>query len=125
MPNFSFRVAVPAGGIVANALAGSPFEFVGRDSKVAVALAMEPDAAPPLNGGTVTATVSFGSELQLQGGVVPMSNPVQVGVDPGAQIPQNVIVDDVAAAGDRLVIELVSTDATPNNVSGIVRILPL
>jgi hypothetical protein len=40
-------------------------------------------------------------------------------------IPDNVLVDDIAEAGDRLVVELTNAGAAANNVMGIVRILPL
>ncbi|GAH91096.1 unnamed protein product, partial [marine sediment metagenome] len=37
MPNFSIAVEVPLAGVVANAFAGSAFEFVSRPSRVAIA----------------------------------------------------------------------------------------
>ncbi len=117
MPNFAFNSAVPAGGSVANALAGSPFEFVGRDSKVAVAMAIDSGATI----GDITTNVTFGAELQLQSGVIPLEE----GAGQGARIPQNVQVDDVAQAGDRLVIELLNTAVGIVTVRGIVRILPI
>lgn len=116
MSNFAFNSAVPAGGQVANALAGSPFEFLGRDSKVAVALAVE-----TAGFGTATANITFGAELQLQNGAI-MSERV---AGAGALIPDNVVVDDVGAAGDRLVIQLDNSDVAIRNVRGIVRILPI
>ncbi len=118
MPNFAFNVTVPAAGTTANALAGSPFEFVGVDSKVAVAL------AEFLTGGAageVTANIHFGAELQLQSGAIMLERTVGA----GALIPDNVVVDDVARAGDRLVIELVNSNAAAREVRGIVRILPI
>ena len=117
MPNFSFNVSVPAGGSVANALAGSPFEFLGRDAKVAVALAQALTAIV----GEVTVNVLFGAELQLQNGVV--LNERVLGA--GALIPDNVVVDDVGEAGDRLVVELLSTAAAAVEVRGMLRILPI
>lgn len=128
MPNFSFRTgagpvpALTAGLTIANALAGSPFEFVGRDAKVAVAAALDPLAAPPTIQGEVTTNITFGSELQLQAGVIPLS---LGGIGGGARIPDQVLVDDVAEAGDRLVVELVNAGGGTNIVSGIVRILPI
>lgn len=116
MANFAFNVPVPAGGSVPNALAGSPFEFLGRDSKVALALAVE-----TAGFGSLTANVTFGAELQLQNGAI-MSERV---VGAGALIPDNVVVDDVGAAGDRLVVELNNGDVAIRSVRGIVRILPI
>jgi hypothetical protein len=122
MPNFQFNVTVPAGGSIANALAGSPFEFVGRNSKVAIALAMNSvDATPAATTvGMITTNITFGAELQLQNG----SPPLERTAGAGALIPDNVSVDDVAAAGDRLVIELLSNHTAAIDVRGIVRILP-
>lgn len=116
MPNFSFNVDVGIGATVANVLAGSPFEFVGTDSKVAIAMAV-------VVGGIdlMTTTITFGAELQLQNG----SLPVERIVGGGALIPDNVIVDDVARAGDRLVIEVTNADVAARRVKGIVRILPI
>ena len=126
MPNFALRTSVPAGGSVANALAGSPFEFVPRDSKVAIAMAVAiieavPGTPPPTNQGEVTCNVTFGSELQLQNGVPPLEQER----GGGAKLPDNVLVDDVAAAGDRLVVELLNSGAAANVVNIIVRVLPI
>lgn len=126
MPNFAIRVPVPAGGRVANALAGSPFEFVPRDSKVAVAMSVAiieavPGTPPPTNQGEVTTNITFGAELQLQNGVPALEQ--ERGA--GAKLPDNVVVDDVAAAGDRLVVELLNAGVAINNVNVIVRILPI
>lgn len=116
MPNFAFRQSVAAATTVANALAGSAFEFVGRPSRVAIALATSNAA------GEVTATVQFGPEVQLEEGVVA----AEPGTDMGPRLPDNVVVDDVAAAGDRLVVRLTNAHAsTAYIVRGIVRILPI
>ena len=122
MPNFSFFNSVATTSRVANALDGSPFEFVGRDSRVAIALgcayvvgANQPDP------GTVVTTITFGSELQLQTGAVP-----GIAALTSPTLPDNVVVDDVAQAGDRLVVELVNNDVTDAAlINGIVRILPI
>ena len=126
MPNFAFRATILAGATTANALAGSPFEFVGRPSKVAVALAVQAiqtvaGTPPNINQGEVTANVTFGSELQLQNGVPALER----SDGSGAIVPDNVVVDDVADAGDRLVVELTNGGAATNNVMGILRILPI
>jgi len=123
MPNFAFNQTVAAGDTVANALAGSPFEFVPRNSKVAVALAMNQSDATPgdTTVGMITTNVSFGAELQLQNGAVPR----ETNAGGGARLPDNVQVDDVAAAGDRLVVELTNTHTVDIDVRGIVRILPI
>ncbi len=130
MPNFAIVIpaaTLGAGVTIPNALAGSPFEFVPRDSKVAIAAAVQPiqgtpGTPPNTNAGEVTANVTFGSELQLQNGAVPLGEGVSGST---AKIPDNVIVDDVAAAGDRLVVELNNAGAAGNLVSILVRILPI
>jgi len=116
MPNFSFNVSIGIGATNANVLAGSPFEFVGTDSKVAVAMACEVAGID-----TMSTNITFGAELQLQNGNVP----VERIVGGGALIPDNVIVDDVARAGDRLVIEVTNAFTAAVRVKGIVRILPI
>lgn len=124
MPNFLINQLVPAGGLVANALAGSAFEFLARDSKVAMALAFDRDALVPATStvGDILATIQFGAEVQLEAGEVP----IEEFIGGGAKIPDNVQVDDVGAAGDRLVVRLENTDAVnPHRVRGVVRILPL
>jgi len=118
VPNFVFNNTVPAAGTTANALAGSPFEFVGQDSKVAIALVEELAIGA---AGEVTANIHFGAELQLQSGAIMLERVDGI----GALIPDNVVVDDVARAGDRLVIELVNSNVAARDVRGIVRILPI
>jgi len=118
VPNFVFNNTVPAAGTTPNALAGSPFEFVGVDSKVAIALAEDRTGGV---AGQVTANIHFGAELQLQSGAIMVER--EDGA--GALIPNNVIVDDVARAGDRLVIELVNSAVGARDIRGIVRILPI
>jgi len=116
MPNFSLLVAVPAGGTLANAFAGSAFEFIGRPSRVAIAQTTEAAA-----GVTVTSTIQFGPEVQLEEGSVAAER----GVNFGPQMPDDIVVDDVAAAGDRLVDRLTNTLGAPANVRIKVRIIPV
>jgi len=115
MPNFRVTSTLAAGGQVANMLAGSPFEFVPRDSKVAIGLAS--DGFDVL----LQATVTFGSELEIQNAVIAQ----ETGGGVGPRIPDNIIVDDVAEAGDRLVIELNNAGLAVRVVTAIVRILPI
>jgi hypothetical protein len=89
---------------------------------VAIALVIDrvDAAAAATNPGMITTNITFGAELQLQNG----SPPLERTQGSGALIPDNVAVDDVAAAGDRLVIELLSNHTSAIEVRGIVRILP-
>lgn len=114
MPSFVINPDIQP-GVTNNILAGSAFEFAPRDEKVAIAIttASFPD---------LTATVMFGSDVQVEDAVIPL----EIGpAGSGPQIPQNIIVDDVAAAGDRLVIRVTNGTAGALTLQAVVRILPL
>lgn len=116
MPNFSITTAFAAAGVVPNVFAGSAFEFIGRPSRVAIAMACD---AAGLNA--CTATIQFGPEVQLEEGNIP-----QEGVaGRGPIMPDDILVDDVAAAGDRLVGRVTNTVAGAVVVNTKARILPL
>ena len=116
MPNFSVLVSVPISGVVANAFAGSAFEFIGRPSRVAIAATVELAGASDITG-----TVQFGPEVQLEEGNINAER----GVGAGPQMPDDVLVDDVAAPGDRLVFRLTNAVATARDVRIKVRILAI
>ncbi len=117
MPSFMIAPNVAA-GVTNNILAGSAFEFAPRDEKVAIAITV-----PALSVlGNLVATVMFGADVQVEDAVIPL----EIGAaGSGPQIPQNIIVDDVAAAGDRLVIRITNNTAGPLPLQAVVRILPL
>ncbi len=116
MPSFVINPTVGP-GVTNNILAGSAFEFAPRDEKVAVAITTLAASFPSL-----TATVMFGSDVQVEDAVIP----AEIGPGgSGPQIPQNIIVDDVAAAGDRLVIRVTNGTAGNLTLQAVVRILPL
>lgn len=117
MPNFSIMVQIGAGATNANIFAGSAFEFIGRPSRVALALIGQSTTTP----GDLVATVQFGPEVQLEEGV--LAAEAAAGV--GAKLPDDIIVDDVAAAGDRLVGRVTNTSAGALWVHAKVRIIPL
>lgn len=116
MPSFSLVTSVPAGGVIANAFAGSAFEFLGRPSRVIIAQTV---IAAGLN--EVTATIQFGPEIQLEEGAVH----VEALAGRGPLLPDDIVVDDVAAPGDRLVDRLTNTGAAARDVRTKVRIIPL
>ncbi len=118
MASFSLVTAVPAGGVVANAFAGSAFEFLGQASRVIIAQTILAAAA---TAQEVTATIQFGPEIQLEEGAVHS----EASVDRGPLLPDDIVVDDVAAAGDRLVNRLTNTGGVIRNVRTKVRIIPL
>lgn len=116
MANFSLLTSVPAGGTVANAFAGSAFEFIGRPSRVVIASTVIAAGA-----SEVTGTIQFGPEIQLEEGRI---NAERVATA-GPSYADDVIVDDVAAPGDRLVYRLTNTGLAARDVRTKVRILPL
>lgn len=116
MPNFSVLTDFAAAGVVANVFAGSAYEFIGRPSRVAIAMTCD---AAGLNG--VTATIQFGPEVQLEEGHIPWEF-IPSG---GPRFPDNILVDDVAAAGDRLVGRVTNATAAAVVVQTRARILPL
>ena len=116
MPNFSLLVSVPLGGTLANAFAGSAFEFIGRPSRVAIA-----QTGIAAGVSEVTSTSQFGPEVQLEEGAVNSER----GAGFGPQMPDDLVVDDVAAAGDRLVNRLTNTGAAARDVRIKVRIIPV
>lgn len=125
MPNFSLWNTVATTTTLPNILAGSPFEFVGRDSRVAVAMGCTNYGAVNPAIGAVTTNITFGSELQVQNANLPATGGTAAQPQ-SARLPDHVVVDDVAAAGDRLVIELTNADAVTAAVCNtVVRILPI
>jgi len=114
MPAFSVSPDVAAGGVLANARAGSAFEFLSRDSRVIIAMTAEV-------AYEMTATIQYGSEVQLEEGVVP----VEVAAGQGPHFPDDVIVDEVGAAGDRLVIRLTNAGAAAGHCNIKVRVIPI
>lgn len=116
MSQFSLITAVPAGGQVANAFAGSAFEFLRGMSRVSIASVV---AAAGI--GSVTGTIQFGPEVQLEEGAVH----VEALAGRGPLMPEDIIVDDFAAGGDRLVLRLTNTGGAAYNVMSKVKITPV
>ncbi len=119
MANFSLRTVVGAGATVANAFAGSAFEFLGRNSRVTIASTTITAAA---TANEITATIQYGAEVQLEEGAIHSEG---APVDRGPVMPEDIIVDDVAATGDRLVMRITNTGGAARNVRTKVRIIPL
>ncbi len=118
MPNFNIVTTVPIGGTVANAFAGSAFEFMSAPSRVIIA---QTTLAAAAIAEEVTATIQFGPEIQLEEGAVHG----EALAGRGPLLPDDIVVDDVAAAGDRLVDRLTNTGAGTATVRTKVRIIPL
>lgn len=107
MPTFINETTLTANQVVANIMAGSQFEFVQRPTRVQVYSLAEA-------GDTVDMQVFFGQELQMA------LSRLGVGAAAGAGpvVPDDLLIDDIAAPLDRLTIGV--NEAT-GLAAGIVR----
>ncbi|GAG21358.1 unnamed protein product, partial [marine sediment metagenome] len=98
MPSARFTNVLIANEVVQNIMAGSQFEFVGRPARVQVYSLAEATE-------DVSIEVFFGQELQLS------NSPLNMGAAAtlGPTVPDDLIVDDIAAPGDRITIRLTET----------------
>lgn len=99
MPTAQFTNTIAANGVVANVLVGSQFEFTGRPTRIQLYIIQDPTA------GRGQVEVFFGQELQAT--PAPISN--ATGVTIGPNVPDDLLVDDIAAPGDRIVVRLTET----------------
>ena len=115
MPTIRVSSTVPIGGTVANVLAGSQFEFLARPSIVQVFAAQDPADLGEME-------VFFGQEIQLPQSPMPVAAAAGV----GPNVPDDEVVNDVGAPGDRLVVRLVETGGLATAVTRVmVKITPL
>lgn len=115
MPTIRVSSTVPVGGTVPNVLAGSQFEFLARPSIVQVFAVQDPADLAEIE-------VFFGQELQLPQS--PVTAVAAAGLGPN--VPDDEIVNDIGAPGDRLVVRLVETGgALTAAVRTMVKITPL
>jgi hypothetical protein len=114
VPTIRVSSDIAAGGVVANVLAGSQFEFLARPSIVQVFCVQD-------TGDLAEIEVFFGQELQL-----PQSPVTAAVATMGPNVPDDEIVNDIGAPGDRLVVRLVETGGIANaDVRTMVKITPL
>lgn len=115
MPTIRSSDVVAIGGTVANVLAGSQFEFLARPSIVQVFITQDP-------GDFGEVEVFFGQELQSpQAPITEAAAALR-----GPIVPDDEIVNDIGAPGDRLVVRLVETGgAATAVVRTMVKITPL
>lgn len=113
MPTARFANALIANETVENIIAGSQFEFLGRPSRVQVYSAAD-------LGDEVNLEVFFGQELQATPAPVP-----RVADGTGPTVPDDLVVDDVGAPGDRLVLRIVNTLGVAADVRTMVVITPV
>ncbi len=98
MPSARFTTTLGANAVDNNIMQGSQFEFMGRPTRVQIyALAEAGDA--------MDMEVFFGQELQMA------TAQLNVGAAAGLGpiVPDDLLVDDIAAPGDRLVIRIIET----------------
>ena len=67
-----------------------------------------------------TMEVFFGQELELSPSLIPFA----LNAGQGPLVPDDLLLDDVAAPGDRLVIRLVETGAANPAVTRVLVVLP-
>lgn len=115
MPTMIVTQSIGAGATVTNLLAGQTFEFLKNLSRVDVGLVSDNAL------GEVVADIQFGPEIQAE--QVPVGAQSVAGALP--RIPDDIVVSDAAAAGDRLVIRVRNTAAGAAIVRLLVRIRPI
>lgn len=98
MPTFRKRTALAIAESNNNILSGSIYEFMSRPTRVIIA------ATASIGDNDIQMGVNFGSRTMLQQADGDLG--VEPGADQGPQIPENVVVDDIADAGERLQISL-------------------
>lgn len=96
MPTERRSVTLGANALNSNILTGSIYEFMSRPTRVIVAAATDQ--------ADVGIGVNFGSRTMCQ-----QANtlaPVETAANVGPDVPQQVIVDDIALPGERIVISV-------------------
>jgi hypothetical protein len=111
LPTIVKRTALAANG-TASPLAGEQYEYLPFDAQVEIAISSD------ANG--VLATVYSGTDLLQKEG------PVQLGtINVMPKYPDDFFLTDVAAAGEKLTIDLRDTSAAARVVMTVVRLTPI
>lgn len=119
MPSIRTSEQLAAGGQNGNVLQGNQFEFIQAPSRVQVFAV----AAALVAGGVGEVEVFFGQELQHPQAAC---NQLAATVVTGPNINEDLIVDDYAAPGDRLVIRIVeSSGAQAVEMRTLTKITPM
>lgn len=113
MPTARFTTVFAANEVVPNVMAGSQFEFMGRPTRVQVYGVVDATEA-------VSAEIFFGQELQL--GQSPLPEAV---AGTGPVVPDDLLVDDIAAGGDRLTVRLTEVGGAAGNTRVMVVLTPV
>jgi len=108
MPTIRNVTALAAGAQNANVLQGSQFEFLGTPSRIQV-YAIDDTDAPAVGGGVAEVEIFFGNRKAA-----------------GPDVPDDLLIDDFGAAGDRLVVRVSETGgALDVIVNTLVKITPM
>lgn len=104
-------------------LQGNQYEYLPFPARVEFALVGE--AATSSNIDEIRATVYSGSDVLQQQGPITNKSDVTAGTR-SAQYPYDFLLDDVAAAGERLSVQMdIKNVGTTGTVDTVVRITPL
>ena len=109
MPSIVKRVALGIAAQNDNVLQGSPFEFLPYNATVEIGMVA--------NVNLVLATVTSGADVLQEEGPVQTAAP-----DVAPKYPDDFLLTDVAAAGERLAIKLRNTNAGAAVAYVVVRI---
>ncbi len=113
MPTISLRTSVPLNGSSGNVLAGSPFEFVAKDSVIILALT-QAGGTP----GQITADFQIGGESLATQANIPTRNAFPTFLD-------DTFVKAGAVAGERLFLNYNNTTAGALDVDTLVDVMPV
>ena len=101
------RTALAAGSVIANVMTGSEFERLPAPARIRVAIAADVSDD--------TADVSFGNVIQGTA----ISVPLEPAVGVGPRLPEELLIDDMADAGDLILVRL----RTGVGAAGVIRTL--
>jgi len=113
MPTARFSNTLAANEVVNNIMAGSQFEFVGRPSRIQIYSVAD-------LADIVQLEAFFGQELQAS-----PSNLPQVTAGTGPTVPDSLLVDDIAAPGDRITVRLTETAGAAGITRSMIVITPV
>lgn len=113
MPLIKNRVSIPGASVNENVIAGSAFEYLPGAAVIDVGLVQIDGAA-----GDCVADISSGADILAESmGLTLRAN--------GINVQDDVYMQDVAAAGDRLKLRVRNTNAAARIVEYFVRMTPL
>lgn len=114
MPTARFVNTLAASEVVQNIMAGSQFEFVAVPTRIQVYSLAEA-------GDAVSMEIFFGQELEM------LNSPLNVGAAAGLgpTVPDDLLIDDIAAPGDRITIALTETAAAAGIARTLVVLTPV